>query len=117
MLKVPTTADPDRVSLSLKLLTILCQPFSTINSKDGSGDSPSKLWPEIPRQSKNLQPDRGINLRVDSSPPFQWNPRNFGVGASVFLEGDKRFIGSDQPSGWTGVGDEDMLEELYLRVS
>lgn len=113
MLKVPTTADPDRVSLSLKLLTILCQPFSTINSKDGSGESPSKPWPKIPGQSKNLHPDKETNWRVDSCPSFQWNPENFGVGASVFLEGDNRFIGSDQPSGWTGVGGEDVLEELY----
>ncbi|KAI8652205.1 hypothetical protein NCS57_01283500 [Fusarium keratoplasticum] len=45
--------------------------------------------------------------------PDRWNPENFGVGASVFLEGDNRFIGSDQPSGWTGVGGEDVLEELY----
>ncbi|KAH7234574.1 hypothetical protein B0J15DRAFT_153822 [Fusarium solani] len=117
MLKVPTTADPDRVSLSLKLLTILCQPFSTINSKDGSGESPSKPWPEIPGQSKNLHSDKEMDLRVDSSPPFQWNPQNFGIGASVFLEGDNRFIGSDQPSGWTGVGGEGVLEELCLEVS
>ncbi|EEU37356.1 uncharacterized protein NECHADRAFT_72643 [Fusarium vanettenii 77-13-4] len=117
MLKVPTAADPDHVSLSLKLLTILCQPFSTINSKDGLGDSPSKLSPAFPRESENLQPDKEMNCRVASCPPFQWNPQYFGVGASVFLEGDNRFMGSDQPSGWTGVGDEDVLVELHSRVS
>ncbi|KAL2674322.1 hypothetical protein Neosp_012773 [[Neocosmospora] mangrovei] len=109
MLKVPTTADPDRVGLSLKLLTILCQPFSNINSKCGPDESPSK-----PGESKNLQPDKELNWKVDSCPSFQWNAQSLGIGASVFLEGDNRFMGSDQPSGWTGVEGEDELEELDL---
>ncbi|KAI8712194.1 Zn(2)-C6 fungal-type domain-containing protein [Fusarium sp. LHS14.1] len=109
MLKVPTTTDPDRVSLSLKLLTILCQPFSNINSKCGPDESPSK-----PGESKNLQPGKEMNWKVDSCPSFQWDAQSLGIGASVFLEGDNRFMGSDQPSGWTGVDGEDELEELDL---
>ncbi|RSL57579.1 hypothetical protein CEP54_008230 [Fusarium duplospermum] len=114
MLIVPTTADPDRVSLSLKLLTILCQPFSNINSKCGSGDSPSKLSPTMLGQSKKLQPDNEMNWRLDRGPSFQWNAQSLGIGASAFLEGENRFMDSDQPNGWTGVGGEDVLEELEL---
>lgn len=117
MLRVPTTADPDCVSPSLKLLTILCQPFSNINNKSGSGESPSKPWPTLPGQSKNLQPDKETNWRLDGRPPFHWNPQTLCISGSAFLEGDNWFIGSDQPSGWTGVGGEDGLEELNLGIS
>ncbi|KAM0418777.1 hypothetical protein ACHAPT_012287 [Fusarium lateritium] len=117
MLRVPTTADPGRVSLSLKLLTILCQPFSNINGECGSSDSPGTFGRPMPGQSKKLQPGKEMDWKLEGRLPFQWNTRDLGIGASVLLEGGNRFMGSDQPSGWTGVGGEDGWEELDLVAS
>lgn len=66
----------------------------------------------MPGQSKNLQPENEMNWKLDSGPSFQWNAQSLGIGASAFLEGENRFMDSDQPNGWTGVGGEDVLEEL-----
>ncbi|KAL6405769.1 hypothetical protein AUP68_10907 [Ilyonectria robusta] len=96
ILRVPTTAEADRVSLSLKLLIMLCQPFGNVNGKCGSNDDLSER----------------LGWRLESSLPFRWDPQDLGIGETGFLESDNRFLGSNEPSGWAGVGSEDESEEL-----
>ncbi|KAM5358925.1 hypothetical protein ACJZ2D_014875 [Fusarium nematophilum] len=111
MLRVPTAADTDRVSLSLKLLMILCQPFSNLNGECGlNGDFKPSL-PNTPAQLEKPQPGDTLNWRLEGCLPFRWDPQDVGLGASVLLEGDCRFLGSHQPSGWAGVGIDGEWEE------
>ncbi|KAH6874296.1 hypothetical protein B0T10DRAFT_521993 [Thelonectria olida] len=111
ILRVPTTADPDRVSLSLKLLTMLCQPFGNANSKCGSNDNLSALWPTFPAPYEQLQGAERLDWRLESCLPFRWDPQDLGIGEAVLLESDSRFLGSNEPSGWAGSRSEDGGEE------
>ncbi|KAH6988735.1 hypothetical protein EDB80DRAFT_175252 [Ilyonectria destructans] len=99
--RVPATAEADRVGLSLKLLIMLCQPFGNVNGKCGSND--------------DLRERPG--WRLESSLPFRWDPQDLGIGETGFLESDNRFLGSNEPSGWAGVGSEDESEELEWVMS
>ncbi|KAL6411797.1 hypothetical protein AUP68_04175 [Ilyonectria robusta] len=101
ILRVPTTAEADRVSLSLKLLIMLCQPFGNVNGKCGSNDDLSER----------------LGWKLESSLPFRWDPQDVGIGETGFLESDNRFLGSNNPSGWAGVGSEDESEELEWVMS
>ncbi|KAG7112207.1 hypothetical protein HYQ44_010402 [Verticillium longisporum] len=65
ILRIPTTADPDRVGLSLKLLILLCQPFGNANSKCGSNDNLSALWQSFPAQNEQL------DWKLESCLPFR----------------------------------------------
>ncbi|KAH7302938.1 hypothetical protein B0I35DRAFT_500478 [Stachybotrys elegans] len=96
ILRAPMTAEADRISLSLKILVMLCQPFGNVNGKWGSNDGLGE----------------GLGWRLERSLPFRWNPQDLGIGETGFLESDNRFLGSNEPSGWAGVGSEDKPEEL-----
>ncbi|KAH8646456.1 hypothetical protein BGZ61DRAFT_550756 [Ilyonectria robusta] len=101
ILRVPKTAGAERVSLPLKLLIMLCQPFGNINDKGGSND--------------DLGERQG--WRLESSSPFRWDPRDLGIGETGFMESENRFLGSDEPSGWAAVGSEDESDELEWVMS
>ncbi|CRK11388.1 hypothetical protein BN1708_010135 [Verticillium longisporum] len=111
ILRIPTTADPDRVGLSLKLLILLCQPFGNANSKCGSNDNLSALWQSFPAQNEQL------DWKLESCLPFRWDPQDLGISEAVLLERDHRFLGSNEPSGWAGVRSEDGWEELEWAMS
>ncbi|KAH7124265.1 hypothetical protein EDB81DRAFT_765659 [Dactylonectria macrodidyma] len=101
ILKVPKTADADRVSLSLKLLIMLCQPFSDA----------------IGKFSSNNNLGEPLDWRFENCLPFCWDSQDVGIGDLGLLESDNRFLGSDEPSGWTGVQSEDGLEEPEWAMS
>ncbi|KAI3579731.1 hypothetical protein IWW34DRAFT_908952 [Fusarium oxysporum f. sp. albedinis] len=106
ILGIPTTADADRAGLSLKLLIMLCQPFGDADGKCGSNDD-SELWQSFPTQYEQVQGAERLDWKLDSCPPFLWDPQDFGIGEAALLEGDNRFLGSNEPSGWAGVQNED----------
>ncbi|KAH7187606.1 hypothetical protein DER44DRAFT_845053 [Fusarium oxysporum] len=106
ILGIPTTADADRAGLSLKLLMMLCQPFGDADGKCGSNDD-SELWQSFPTQYEQVQGAERLDWKLDSCPPFLWDPQDFGIGEAALLEGDNRFLGSNEPSGWAGVQNED----------
>ncbi|KAH7116667.1 hypothetical protein B0J13DRAFT_571537 [Dactylonectria estremocensis] len=112
LLRVPTTADPDRLGLSLELLIMLCQPFANVNGKSGSNDNLSTPWQSFLAQSKQLQGGERLDWKLESCQPFRWDAQDLEICETVFLESYNRFLGSDQPSGWAGVGSEDGWEEL-----
>lgn len=108
ILRVPTTADPDRVALSLKLLIILCQPFSNVDSKCGSNDNLGAMGQSFPVQHEKLQGAEQLDWRLENSLPFRWDPEDLGIGEAVLPESDNRFLGSNEPSGWAEVRSEDI---------
>ncbi|KAI7764353.1 hypothetical protein LZL87_013942 [Fusarium oxysporum] len=71
---IPSTADADRASLSLKLIIILCQPFSNVDSTLGSNDNLSVLWQSFTTQHEQMQGAEPLGWKLDSCPPFQWDP-------------------------------------------
>ncbi|KAH7115477.1 hypothetical protein B0J13DRAFT_208187 [Dactylonectria estremocensis] len=87
ILRVPKTSDADRVSLSLKLLIMLCQPFSDA----------------IGKCSLNNNLGEQLDWRLENCLPFRWGSHDVGIGDLGFLESDNRFLGSNEPSGWAGV--------------
>ncbi|KAH7130893.1 hypothetical protein EDB81DRAFT_727833 [Dactylonectria macrodidyma] len=101
LLNVPKTADADRVSLSLKLLMMLCQPF---------GDAIGKC-------SSNNNLGEPLDWGLENCLPFRWDSQDVGIGDLGLLETNNRFLGSDEPSGWTGVQSEDGSEELEWTIS
>ncbi|KAF5697083.1 nitrate assimilation regulatory nirA [Fusarium mundagurra] len=107
ILGIPTTADADRAGLSLKLLIILCQPFGNADSNCGSNGNLSTLWQSFPTQYEQVQGAERFDWKINSCPPFRWDPQGLGIGEAALLESDNRFLGSNEPSGWTGVQSED----------
>ncbi|KAH7177145.1 hypothetical protein DER46DRAFT_654400 [Fusarium sp. MPI-SDFR-AT-0072] len=71
---IPSTADADRASLSLKLLIMLCQPFGNVDSTLGSNDNLSVLWQSFTTQHEQMQGAEPLGWKLDSCPPFQWDP-------------------------------------------
>ncbi|KAL5592299.1 hypothetical protein FOBRF1_013325 [Fusarium oxysporum] len=107
MFGIPSTADADRAGLSLKLLIMLCQPFGNFDSTYGSNDNLSELWQSFPTQYEQMQGAERLDWKLDSCPPFQWDPQDLGIGEAALLESDNRFLGSNEPSGWAGFQSED----------
>ncbi|KAH6971648.1 hypothetical protein BKA56DRAFT_495126 [Ilyonectria sp. MPI-CAGE-AT-0026] len=108
ILRVPTTADPERVALSLNLLIILCQPFGNVDSKGGSNDNLGALGQSSPVQREQPQEAERLDWKLESSLPFRWDPEDLGISEAVLLESDNRFLGSSEPSGWAEVRSEDI---------
>ncbi|KAG7416957.1 hypothetical protein Forpe1208_v005413 [Fusarium oxysporum f. sp. rapae] len=71
---IPSTADADRASLSLKLLIMLCQPFGNVDSTRGSNDDLCLLWQSFTTQHEQMQGAEPLGWKLDSCPPFQWDP-------------------------------------------
>ncbi|QKD57570.2 uncharacterized protein FOBCDRAFT_140392 [Fusarium oxysporum Fo47] len=111
---IPSTADADHASLSLKLLIMLCQPFSNVDSTCGSNDNLSALWQSFPTQHEQMQGAGPLDWKLDSCPPFQWDPQDLGIGEAALLESDNRFLGSSEPSGWAGFQSEDGYELKWV---
>jgi hypothetical protein len=109
LLTIPRPArESPHVTLSLTLLSMLCQPFSDTATKAPAEELLESGWRSDPARFEHAHLIERLEWDFENSLPFQWNVKDltgFGIPALAdrpFVAG--KFLGQcSEPSGWAGT--------------
>jgi len=112
-LSAPPDANPRLLKHSSMLLYALCRPWGEPHiirlCKSALGTAP--LQHELDR----LATGGGLGWASDGNAPFRWDTSGLGV-ENPGDSNEYRFLGSEQPSGWSAADDVEVYDEESDKV-